>query len=139
MDPLRFSGEIAFSALQAQSLRMKAVAQNIANAESTGNAPGADPYRRKTVAFQSELERLGIGGSQVKTEVLDDPSAFRLEYNPGHKAADAKGYVKMPNVNMVVEMADMRQSLRSYDANLQVIRQGRSMANGLIELLKSNG
>jgi flagellar basal-body rod protein FlgC len=139
MDPLRFSGEIAFSALQAQSLRMKAVAQNIANAESTGNTPGADPYRRKTVMFQSELERLGIGGGQVKTEVQDDLSAFRLEYNPSHKAADAKGYVKMPNVNMVVEMADMRQSLRSYDANLQVIRQGRSMANGLIELLKSNG
>jgi flagellar basal-body rod protein FlgC len=139
MDPLSLSSDTAFSGLFAQSLRMKVVAQNIANAESTGSTPGADPYRRRTITFANALNDAAGSKSIVKATVEYDESEFGKEFNPNHKAADAAGYVKVPNVNMIVEMTDMRQALRSYEANLQVIKQGREMANNLVELLKSNG
>jgi flagellar basal-body rod protein FlgC len=139
MDPLSLASNTAFSGLFAQSLRMKVVAQNIANAESTGTTPGADAYRRRTITFANAMSDVVGGGSTVKATVDFDKSDFSKELNPTHKAADAAGYVKMPNVNMIVEMTDMRQALRSYEANLQVIKQSKDMANGLVELLKSNG
>jgi flagellar basal-body rod protein FlgC len=139
MDPLSIASNTAFSGLFAQSLRMKVVAQNIANAESTGTTAGADAYRRRTVMFSNALNATGGGTSGIKATVGYDMSDFGKEFMPSSKAADATGYVKTPNVDMIVEMTDMRQALRSYEANLQVIRQGRDMANSLIDLLKSNG
>jgi flagellar basal-body rod protein FlgC len=139
MDPLSIASDTAYSGLFAQSLRMKVVAQNIANAESTGTSPGADAYRRRTVSFESVMSDASGGASVLKAKVGYDMTEFGKEMNPSNKAADATGYVKVPNVNMIVEMTDMRQALRSYEANLQVIKQSKDMANGLVELLKSNG
>ena len=140
MDPISLASDTAFSGLFAQSLRMKVVAQNIANADSTGSTAGADAYRRRTITFENALnDAAGAGGSKVKATVEYDQSQFQKVFNPSHKAADAGGYVKMPNVNMIVEMTDMRQALRSYEANLQVIKQSKEMANNLVDLLRSNG
>jgi flagellar basal-body rod protein FlgC len=139
MDPLSAAASTAFSGLSAQSIRMKVIAENIANAQSTGKTPGADPYRRKMVSFANVLdETKGASMVQVDQQVVDK-SAFKIEHIPGHPAADAQGNVKLPNVDMIVEMADMKEALHSYDANLQVIRQGREMMSGLVDLLRNNG
>ena len=139
MDPLLSSMKIAGSGLEAQSLRLRVVSENLANIESTGKAAGSDPYRRKSVAFSNELDRLS-GAVLVKAdEVRSGQASFRLEFRPGHPAADAAGYVKLPDVNMIVEMADLRQANRSYEANLQVIRQAREMISMTIDLLRSQG
>jgi flagellar basal-body rod protein FlgC len=135
MDPLSLASQTAFSGLFAQSLRMKVVAQNIANAESTGSTPGADAYRRRTVTFSEALN----GAAGVTASVGTDMSSFETKFMPTHEAANREGFVKMPNVNSIVEMTDMRQALRSYEANLQVIRQNREMSNGLIDLLRTGG
>jgi flagellar basal-body rod protein FlgC len=136
MDPLRAASASAYSGLSAQSLRLRILSENIANIDSTGRTSGADPYRRKTISFSEELDNV-TGASLVKVdEVGVDPTAFRVEQDPGHPAADAKGNVKRPNVNMIVEMTDLRQAVRSYEANLQVIRQGREMSSGLIDMLR---
>lgn len=139
MDPLSQAKDAAFAGLFAQSLRMKVVAQNIANAESTGSTPGADAYRRRTVMFSNVMDNVTGGGPRVQANVGYDMTDFGKELRPTDKAADANGFVKVPNVNMIVEMTDMRQALRSYEANLQVIRQSRDMSGSLVELLKSNG
>ena len=137
IDPLQLSLRIAASGLEAQSSRMRVVSENLANAQSTGTTAGADPYRRKTVTFENELDRMS-GATLVKLgDVGADRSAFRVEHDPGHPAADAAGYVKLPNVNMLVEMADMREANRSYEANLQVIKQAREMVSMTIDLLRS--
>ncbi len=137
LDPLRTASDIAASGLYAQSMRLRVVAENIANAQSTGSSPGADAYRRKTISFSQQVDGL-TGAALVEVESIShDPSAFPIENSPGHPAANANGMVKMPNVNMIVEMSDMRQATRSYEANLQVIRQSRDMANTIIDLLRS--
>ncbi len=137
IDPLQISLRIAASGLEAQSSRMNVVSENLANAESTGATPGADPYRRKTVTFENELDRVS-GVTLVRVgNIGEDRSAFRIEHDPGHPAADAAGFVKLPNVNMLVEMADMREANRSYQANLQVIRQARDMVSMTIDLLRN--
>ena len=102
MDPLSTALKVAASGLTAQSERLRVVSENLANAQSTGNAPGAEPYQRKTITFAAELDRT-TGASRV--EILDigrDRSDFPLEFQPGHEAADADGYVKMPNVNVLI-------------------------------------
>lgn len=137
MDPLSAALKIAGSGLEAQSTRLRVVSENIANARSTGDTPGADPYRRKTVTFGSELDRAtGVQTVQVKKVGTDD-GKFIEDYDPSNPAADAKGYVKMPNVNVLVEMADMREANRSYEANLQTIKQARDLISSTIDLLKS--
>jgi flagellar basal-body rod protein FlgC len=136
-DPLRAASNVAASGLFAQSLRLRVVAENIANAQSTGKSPGADPYRRKTIVFSQELDAVTGANLVTVAKVGRDPSSFPVEMRPGHPAADASGMVKFPNVNMIVEMADMREATRSYEANLQVIRQSREMANAMIDLLRS--
>lgn len=116
---------------------MRVVSENLANAQSTGTTPGADPYRRKTITFENELDRVS-GVTLVKLgDIGADRSAFRVELDPGHPAADASGYVKLPNVNMLIEMADMREASRSYEANLQVVRQAREMVSMTIDLLRN--
>jgi flagellar basal-body rod protein FlgC len=138
LDPLTGSLRIAAAGLEAQSMRMRVVAENLANAQSTGNTPGADPYQRKTVTFSSELDRTA-DLSMVKVDKIGrDQSPFRVEYDPDHPAADASGFVKMPNVNMLIEMADMREASRSYEAGLQVVRQSRQMISMTIDLLRNS-
>lgn len=136
-DPLKVILRIAASGLEAQSNRMRVVSENLANAESTGKTPGADPYTRKVIGFQSELDE-ATGANLVKVDRVELHNApFRIEHDPGNPAADANGYVKLPNVNMLVEMADMREANRSYEANLQVMKQAREMITMTIDLLRS--
>lgn len=134
--PLQASLRIASSGLEAQSTRMRVTSENLANAHSTGKTPGADPYRRKTVTFESEFDRAS-GASLVQvSDIGRDQSSFRLEYEPAHPAANEAGYVKFPNVSMLIEMADMREASRSYEANLQVIKQARQVISMTIDLLR---
>jgi flagellar basal-body rod protein FlgC len=137
VDPLQASLKIAGSGLQAQSTRMRIVSENLANAQSTGATPGAEPYSRKTVTFANELDR-AAGASLVRVDKTGtDNSPFRSEHDPGHPAANADGYVLYPNVNVLVEMADMREANRSYEANLQVVKQARDMISMTIDLLRN--
>ncbi|WP_375273921.1 flagellar basal body rod protein FlgC [Methylorubrum thiocyanatum] len=137
MDPLLSASRLASAGLEAQSLRMRVVSENLANAQSTGASPGADPYTRKTVTFRAELDRAaGIASVRLR-EIGTDDAPFRTEHDPANPAADENGNVKLPNVNMLVEMADMREANRSYEANLQVIKQARAMVASVIDLLKS--
>ena len=135
MDPISAAMKIASSGLEAQSLRVRMVSENIANANSLGAAPGADPYRRKTIVFQPDFDR-GLGADLVKVKKIGvAPGEFTLSYDPSHPAANADGYVKTPNVNPLIEMTDMREATRSYDANLNLIEQARSMATATLALL----
>ena len=137
MDPLAAALKVASSGLGAQSERLRVVSENLANAQSTGATPGSEPYRRKTISFAAELDR-ATGGSLVEVnEIGRDDADFPVEFIPGHEAADDKGYVKMPNVNMLVEMADMSEANRSYEANLQVIKQARELISMTIDLMRS--
>ena len=137
MDPLITSLKVAASGLGAQSQRMRVVSENLANSQSTGNYPNADPYQRKTISFASELDRQS-GAQLVEIAAINnDRSAFPTEFQPGHEAADEYGYVKLPNVNILVEMADMREANRSYEANLQAIRQARDLISMTIELMRT--
>jgi flagellar basal-body rod protein FlgC len=138
-DPLAATMKIAGSGLEAQSLRLRVVSENLANMEATGRTAGSDPYRRKTVTFGTELDRLTQAPLVTVEGTVPDPSPFRMELRPGHPAADDKGYVKLPNVNMIIEMADLRQANRSYEANLQVIKQAREMITMTIDLLRGQG
>jgi flagellar basal-body rod protein FlgC len=137
MDALTAALKVAASGLGAQSERLRVVSENLANAQSTGSTPGADPYRRKTITFQSEVDR-ATGGSLVEVSGINrDPSDFPIEFQPGNEAADEKGYVKMPNVNVLLEMADMSEANRSYEANLQVIKQARDLISMTIDLMRN--
>ena len=127
---------IAAYGLRAQSGRMRIISENIANADSTPNAPGADPYRRKIPTFGSEYDS-ALGANVVELgRVQTDTSDFRVKYEPGHPAADANGNVKYPNVNSLVEMTDMRDAQRSYEANINVITATRRMVQRTLDILK---
>jgi flagellar basal-body rod protein FlgC len=135
-DPLQVALHIAASGLQAQSTRLRVVSENIANAQSTGSAAGADPYARKTVSFESEMDRT-LGSNMVEVKSIGvDSTPFKLERDPGNPAADQNGMVKMPNVDVLVELADMREANRSYEANLQVAKQSADMLTTTISLIK---
>jgi flagellar basal-body rod protein FlgC len=136
MDFLK-SMAIAASGLRAQSGRMRVIAENIANSESTAQRPGGNPYRRKIPTFRSEMDRALESQTMTMGKVRQDPSEFRTKYEPGHPAADANGYVKYPNVNSLVEMTDMREAQRSYEANLNVIGATRRMIQKTIDLLRA--
>ena len=135
-DAISSALKIAASGLEAQSTRLRVVAENVANARSTGETPGSDPYRRKTVSFASEIDRLSGAEIVHVKDIGLDRTQFKMEYDPGNPAADADGYVKMPNVSPLVEMADMREANRSYEANLQVIKQARELINLTIDLMR---
>ena len=137
MDPLISSLKVAASGLGAQSERLRVVSENLANAQSTGNFPGADPYQRKTITFTAELDRVSGARMVEVSAIAGDRTAYPVEFQPGHEAADESGYVKMPNVNVLVEMADMREANRSYEANLQSIKQARELISMTIDLLRS--
>ena len=128
---------IATSGLRAQAGRMRVISENIANADSTAQTAGGDPYRRKVPTFTSELDRtldakvVGLG------KIRPDPSTFRIKHDPGNPAADASGDVKYPNVNSMVEMTDMRDAQRSYEANLNIISATRRMIQRTLDILKA--
>lgn len=127
---------IAASGLRAQSGRMRVIAENVANAGSTATVPGGDPYRRKVVTFDNELNR-AIDAHVVKVGRPEfDRTPFTLKHIPGHPAADENGYVKMPNVNGLVEAMDMREAQRSYEANLNLIQASRRMLAQTISILR---
>jgi flagellar basal-body rod protein FlgC len=137
IDPLRAATQIAGSGLEAQSVRLRIVAENLANAQSTGQTPGAAPYQRKTVTFASEFDRL-LGASDVEVRSIGvDSAPFIVEHDPGNPAADKDGNVKLPNVNVMIEMADMREASRTYEANLQMVKQARSMTTMMLDLLRN--
>lgn len=125
---------VAASALKAQQARMRIVAENIANAESTGKTAGADPYRRQIPVFQSS-NLSGATGVKL-SQVIPDNSAFTLEYDPSHPAADAKGYVKRPNVNSLIETMDMREAQRAYEANINIIETARAIEQRTLDILR---
>lgn len=137
MDPLLASLKVAASGMTAQSERLRVVSENLANAQSTGKAPGSDPYQRKTITFAATLDRANGASLVDVTSIGRDRSDFPVEYQPGHEAADAAGYVKMPNVNVLVEMGDMREAVRGYEANLQSIKQARELISMTIDLLRT--
>jgi flagellar basal-body rod protein FlgC len=136
IDPLNASLKIAGSGLAAQSARLRVVSENMANAQSTGSVAGADPYRRKTISFANELDR-AAGVKLVHVNAIgSDPTPFTVEHDPGNPAADAKGDVKRPNVNVLVEMGDLREANRAYEADLQIMKQSNDLASMTVDLLK---
>jgi flagellar basal-body rod protein FlgC len=128
---------IATSGLRAQAGRMRVISENIANADSTAQTAGGDPYRRKVPSFSSELDRTLDAKVVTLGRVRPDTSAFRVKHEPGNPAADAAGNVKYPNVNPLIEMTDMRDAQRSYEANLNVISATRRMLALTLNILKS--
>lgn len=135
-DSLLAASRISVSGMQAQSERLKVISQNIANQDVTGQAPGSEPYRRKIIFFKNEYDPK-LGAEVVKIDkVSKDYSDFVLKYQPYHPAADDKGYVKYPNVNIVVETVDSKESQRSFDANTNALEIARANQNRVIELMK---
>jgi flagellar basal-body rod protein FlgC len=125
---------VAASAMRAEQARMRVIAENIANANSTSKTAGGDPYRRQAPIFEPTKVAGAEGVKMAK--VQPDMRPFKLEYDPGHPSADAKGYVKLPNVNTLVEAMDMREAQRAYEANLNVIETARAMDMRTLDLLK---
>jgi flagellar basal-body rod protein FlgC len=128
---------IATSGLRAQAGRMRVISENIANADSTASTAGGDPYRRKVPTFASALDRTLDAQVVSIGRIKPDPTAFRVKHEPGNPAADASGNVKYPNVNPLIEMTDMRDAQRSYEANLNVISATRRMISLTLNILKS--
>jgi len=137
MDPLLAAARIAQSGMSAQSERLRIVAENLANANSTGQTPGSDPYIRKTITFRSEFDDLAGQDLVRAAEGSRDSTPYRIEHEPGHPAADAQGFVKYPNVEPLLELADMREANRSYLANLQMVKNARDAVNAIIDLLRT--
>ncbi len=127
---------ISASGLKAQGTRLRVIAENLANADSTAQRPGGEPYRRRVVTFSNVLDReLGVKKVQVGN-IVPDQSDFRRRFEPGHPAADDNGYVLTPNVNTLLEVADMREAQRSYEANLKAIQSSRTMLQQTIDILR---
>jgi len=127
---------ISAAGMRVQGERLRVISENIANADSVSEVRGGDPYRRKTISFQNELDRQsGLDLVKVKKVGLD-PSEFTRKYDPNNPAADNQGYVKLPNVNALIEMSDMREAQRSYEANLKVVEVARSMLTRTIDILR---
>ena len=131
------SMSIATSGLRAQAGRMRVISENIANADSTAPTVGGEPYRRKVPTFSSALDRSLDARTVTLGKVRTDRSDFRVKHEPGNPAADANGHVKYPNVNPLIEMTDMREAQRSYEANLNVIGATRRMIQRTIDLLRA--
>jgi len=136
MDPLTSIIATAASGLRAQGERLRVVSENVANSATTAQEPGGDPYRRKVISFGSDTDA-ATGAAMVRVaEVTRDMGDFSLRFDPAHPAADENGYVKLPNVNPLIEMSNMREASRSYEANMTMLENARQMRSQLIDLLK---
>ncbi|CAO4167372.1 flagellar basal body rod protein FlgC [Methylorubrum zatmanii] len=136
MDFMKSLG-IAASGLKAQSGRMRIIAENIANADSTAKTAGGEPYRRKVPTFASRFDRELDAKVIEAGRIARDPSPFRTKYDPGNPAADARGEVRLPNVNGLIENMDMREAQRSYEANLNMVTATRRMISRTLDILKA--
>ncbi len=128
---------VAASGLKAQSGRMRVIAENLANADSTANTPGGDPYRRRVPTFANRFDRELQAHTVQLGRIREDQSAFRTRFDPAHPAADQNGEVKLPNVNSLIEQMDMREAQRSYEANLNLVTATRRMISRTIEILRA--
>jgi flagellar basal-body rod protein FlgC len=127
---------VAASGMRAQSTRMRIIAENIANANSTSQTPGGDPYRRKVATVKSDFDR-ELNATLVKPgKPVSDMTEFRMQFDPGNPAADSKGYVKLPNVSSLIEVMDMREAQRSYEADISVMEASKSMLARTVDLLR---
>lgn len=130
------SMNISAAGMRSQGTRLRVIAENIANSDSTAQTPGGEPYRRKLVTFENELDR-AIGVETVRVDsIVADRSSFGRRYEPGHPAADEDGYVLTPNVNSLMEISDMREAQRSYEANLKAVEAARAMLQKTIDILR---
>jgi flagellar basal-body rod protein FlgC len=136
MDDIIKTMKISSSGMRVQGARLKVISENLANADSLAQDPNGKPYRRKTITFKNELDR-AMGLNRVSIDqIRPDTSDFGKKFDPNHPAADADGYVLTPNVNSLVEMTDMREAQRSYEANLEVIKASKAMLSSAIEVLR---
>lgn len=136
MDDLQISTRVSTSGMKAQATRLRVVSENIANADSVGTKPGEEPYRRKTVSFKEEVDK-ATASKQVRVKKIGvDRSDFEKRYDPNHPAADADGYVQLPNVNPLMEVMDMREAQRGYEANLNAMQISRQMISKTVDMLK---
>ena len=136
MDDIIKTMRISTAGMQVQGARLRVISENIANAASLPQDANGIPYRRKIITFENELNR-AMGLETVKvSQIKTDQSDFGKKFDPNHPAADENGYVLTPNVNTLIEMADMREAQRSYEANLQIIKASKAMLNGAIEILR---
>jgi flagellar basal-body rod protein FlgC len=130
--------QISAQGMRVQGTRIRVITENVANSDTTGLTPGSDPYRRQTITFKNRMDReLGVDLVEVADIGEDMKKPFALKFLPDHPAANADGYVKMPNVNTMLEMADVREAQRSYEANLGLIDQARGMISRTIDLLRA--
>ena len=133
---LTLSADIAASGMKAQAERLKVISQNMANVDSVSAEPGGEPYRRQVVSFQNYVDQ-APGAQKVRVDkIVKDMSPFEKKYDPNHPAADANGYVSLPNVNTLVEMMDMKEAQRVYDANLNMLKTAREMNSSVLDILK---
>jgi flagellar basal-body rod protein FlgC len=132
LSTLRISG----AGLSAQSERLRVISENVANAQSVGATPGADPYARKTISFSAIAD--GMGQSVKVSRIGLDSAPPRLELDPGNPAADDKGYVKKPNIDLLTELADMREANRSYEANLQIAKQAGELFSMTVNMMRDS-
>ena len=134
VQPSNVAVAVATSALKAEQSRMRIIAENLANADSTSQTPGGDPYRRQIPVFAPHA----VAGAKgvAMTRVVADETQFGSEYAPGHPAADAQGYVKLPNVNPMMEAIDMRTAQRAYQANLSVIETAQAMDTATLSIIQ---
>ncbi len=136
MDDFSTSSKLPSAGMKAQSTRLRVISENLANADSTSEIPGREPYRRKLITFRNALNK-ELGADQVKVKrIMNDSTPLKSKYDPAHPGANAEGYVQIPNVNALVELMDMREAQRSYEANMNVISTSRSMVSKTLELLK---
>jgi flagellar basal-body rod protein FlgC len=136
MDDLSISSRVAATGMKAQATRLRIISENLANADSTSEVPGREPYRRKLITFREALDK-SIDADVVKVKkIFNDKSPLKSKYDPAHPGANAEGYIQVPNVNPLVELMDMREAQRSYEANMNVITTSRAMVSKTLELLK---
>lgn len=129
---------VAASGMKAQGARLRVISENLANAESVAQTPGGEPYRRKILTFSNVLDR-EVGADLVRVKnIMPDKGDFEMRYDPSHPAANAEGYVLTPNVNTLVEMTDMREAQRSYEANLNIIEVSKGMLSRTLDLLRGS-
>ena len=127
---------ISSRGMQAQTTRLRTIAENLANQDTTASTPQGEPYRRKLIAFENRVDR-ELGAETVRVKgITPDKGDLPVRFDPSHPAADDKGYVRVPNVNSFVEVMDMREAQRSYEANLKMFEQSRQMSASLLDLIR---